>query len=1148
MEELTCKIQSVVFLNKQTGFFVLKTVLDGTSKPVTVRGSSLGTNVDVGLKIRVKGQYENNPTYGKQFNAITCDVVPEFGKIGVISYLTSHVKSIGPVTASKLYDAFGDSLLDVLENSPDKIRELSFLTKSQMTAILEEWQSASAMRTSSIFLTDLGLNASQVKSAFGTFGSEVRKVVETNPYDLCICAKIGFATADSVARRLGIGADDTRRVRAMILFFISDLSQSEGHVNVTSEQLLEHSKRAFKRYNLEPFSHGSYLLETSFYSQIMELKANKDIVCDGPNIYLPHHWLHESESAKQISSIIERGGVDFDLDKMISEFEAEKKLELSDDQKLAVSLLKSSRMCVISGYPGTGKTTLVSAFVHVFERMNLDYALMSPTGIAAKRLSQVTNKPAYTIHRALGCDREGQWEFNAANKYSVDAVIVDEVSMVDASTFYHLITALPPTTIVVLIGDSAQLPSVGAGYVLHELMKCVPHVSLTRIYRQEGCSDIIEVAHAILRGNQVDTSFNKESEFVFFPMPIGDVLPEVSKLTSMMKEKKSNFQVIAPVYDGDLGVNNLNRNLRETLNTDFVNGKASKIKHGDTDMFEGDRVMVIRNDYDRMIFNGDVGKVQRILIKQDEVEVRVFNWFDSTARIPRYVDKIFTFKIEEARLMLKVAYACTVHKCVSPDTLVETENGLCRISDIPESGTVATPTGRARFHNKIVNPAGEMIRVTTVDGYMLEMTPDHGVDAWDEDDGYVRKNASQLQEGDIIPLRLGCEWPYQPLRSLPNTQSGHFNEVVYQTPSVLVEEVAEFLGLMVADGTVFAKGFRLVKQSEEVINRFQELCVNLFNTSGKRIIHNGTSGIEISSTYLARWLKAIDGLEPRNKSVPMVVLRSSLSIQAAFLRGLFEDGAVNIDSVRGCVDHVELVAKERIARDVRVMLLRFGIVSGVGIRHRLLSDGLMRDYHTIYVYGENVKTFSEQIGFITRNKQQRTKLPHGINRHYFIPVLKSEALRVQNANGGPKFFSLSDKNVFTRGRMSRRQLAGLLDRAKSNCRDTETLRARLQWHHSTIAKMERFVGPSMCVEVPDGHKFVQNGFCAWNCQGQEFDYVVLPMTMKYGIMLYRNLVYTAITRAKKKVFVFGDPTAFSFAIRNDRETVRNSNLSGLVQV
>lgn len=664
IEELTCKIQSVVFSNRQTGFFVLRTVLDGTSKPMTVKGSFHGVNVDVGLKIKVKGRYENNPTYGTQFNASVCEVIPEKGKIGVINYLTSHVKSIGPITASRLYDTFGDDLLNVLENDPDKVKDLPFLTKPQVSSILDEWKSASLLRTSSIFLTDMGLSASQVKSAFKSFGTDVRKVVEKNPYDLCQCKGIGFSTADGVARKLGIGVDDPRRLKSMILFFMADLSNSEGHVYVTSDQILEHSKKAFKRHNIEPFSHGDYILETSFYSQLMELQNEQRIIANGRNLYLPYNWIYESDSSSQISSMVKLGGVDFDINKMIEDFESDKKLELSDDQKSAISLLRQSRICAVSGYPGTGKTTLVSAFVHIFEQMNLDYILMSPTGIAAKRLSQVTGKPAYTIHRALGCDREGQWEFNAANKYIVDAVIVDEVSMVDSATLYHLVTALSPTTIVIFVGDSAQLPSVGCGYVLHELIRCehIPHVSLTKIYRQEGCSAIIETAHSILRGTPVDTSFKKDSEFVFIQMPEESIIPEISKLTAMMKEKESNFQVIAPVYDGDLGVNNLNRNLRGTLNDMFISGNAAKIKHEDTDIFEGDRVMVVKNDYDRMIFNGDVGKIQRISIKQDEVEVKVFNWFDSDSQIPRYVDKIFTFKVEEARTMMKVAYACTVHK------------------------------------------------------------------------------------------------------------------------------------------------------------------------------------------------------------------------------------------------------------------------------------------------------------------------------------------------------------------------------------------------------------------------------------------------------------------------------------------------------
>jgi exodeoxyribonuclease V alpha subunit len=671
MEDLTCKVTNVVFVNRQTGFFVLRGTIDGSAKLVTVRGSMPGLSIDVGLKIRCKGRYEDNPTYGRQFNANICDIVPENGRIGVVAYLTTHVKSIGPITAARMYDALGDDLLRVLDEEPDRIKELSFLTRPQVAAVLAEWQTASASRTTAIFLTDLGLGAYQIKSVLTVFGVEARKQIESDPYKLCACPGIGFSTADQVARKLGIGVDDPKRLRAMILFLMEDMASSDGHVYVTSDKILEHTRKAFKRHHIEPFSHGEYLAESPFYAELCALKASGDIVGDGPNLYLPHHWTHESQSADQVSAILAAGGVDIDFASMVAEFESTKKLTLSDDQRAAIELLRQSRICVISGYPGTGKTTLVSAFVHIFEHMNLDYALLSPTGIASKRLSQVTGKPAYTIHRALGCDRDGQWEFNAANKYVVDAVIVDEMSMVDAATFYHLITALPPTTIVVLVGDSAQLPSVGAGYVLHELMRCphVPHISLTRIYRQEGFSDIIGVAHSVLRGESVDTSFKKESEFVFLPMPADSVMGEVGKLAAMMKAKSSQpgaapltFQVIAPMYDGDIGVNRLNIHLRQVLNDDFVAGSASKIKHGETDIYEGDRVMIIRNDYDRMIFNGDVGKVHRISIKQDEVEVRIFNWFDSESRIPRYIDKVFTFKMEEARSMMKVAYACTVHK------------------------------------------------------------------------------------------------------------------------------------------------------------------------------------------------------------------------------------------------------------------------------------------------------------------------------------------------------------------------------------------------------------------------------------------------------------------------------------------------------
>ena len=403
--------------------------------------------------------------------------------------------------------------------------------------------------------------------------------------------------------------------------------------------------------------------DSHFYSGLSSLIASEHVVSDSDRIYLLHHFNNEDGSAKYLSKILIQPPRDMgDIWSILSDFERDMNIDLSEDQRKAFMLLEKSRVCVITGYPGTGKTTMISAFVHLFESLGMHFVLMSPTGIAAKRLSQVTGKPASTIHRALGFKKDGTWEFNNLNKFKVDAVIVDEMSMVDSSILSKLVSSLDNGTILIMLGDPKQLPSVGAGYVLHNLMSCpdVPHMSLTRIYRQHGKSDIVSVAHSILKGEPVDTSLNKKSEFIFLDYPQSNVAEEIMKLASMLKSKDLNFQVIAPVYDGELGVNSLNRDLRDVLNPDYTNKKASHVKLGDAELYEGDRVMIIKNDYDRMVYNGETGKVHRISLKEDKVDVKVFNWFD--AETGAYCDKIITYKLEEARQMLRVAYACTAHK------------------------------------------------------------------------------------------------------------------------------------------------------------------------------------------------------------------------------------------------------------------------------------------------------------------------------------------------------------------------------------------------------------------------------------------------------------------------------------------------------
>jgi exodeoxyribonuclease V alpha subunit len=663
VENVVGKINGVLFSNKGTGYHVLRVVTEDGAK-VTVRGSFPGFPMSAGVKAKFVGTWEDHAVYGRQLSAQVCELLVEKGRNGVITYLTGNVASIGPVTAGKLYGHFGDDLVEVLEKTPERLSECDFLSAKQIASMVEEWKKSSEQRSVAIFLTDLGLTSFQVRSAYTKFGASTTKLVRENAYCLYECPGIGFPSADNAARKLGVGRDDPRRVLAMIRHCMADLSHSEGHMYVTSDQVLKHSKRLF-RNGLDHFSHGDYIAESAYYPALAELKRSGSVVSDGTKLYLLDNWEHEYMASMALSSFLENGPRPLgDLSVILSDYEKSRGVELSPEQRGSFMLLAASRLCVISGYPGTGKTTLISAFVHLFDVNNLDCFLLSPTGIAAKRLSQVTGKPASTIHRALGYKQDGGWEFNHGNKFHADAVIVDEMSMVDGETFYRLVSALPSTTILVLVGDDAQLPSVGAGFVLKALMGCpdVPHVALTKIYRQEQQSDIITVAHDMLAGRDIAIDRPAGSQFVFLHYRPAEVVDEICRLPSLMKEKGSNFQVIAPKYDGDLGVNTLNKRLREVLNPDFVAGRAAKIKHGSCDLYEGDRVMIIRNDYERMIFNGDVGKVQRISLKDDEVDVRVFNWFDNESSIPRYVDKVFTFKVEECKSSMNVAYACTTHK------------------------------------------------------------------------------------------------------------------------------------------------------------------------------------------------------------------------------------------------------------------------------------------------------------------------------------------------------------------------------------------------------------------------------------------------------------------------------------------------------
>lgn len=679
--ELSGKITTITYNNPSSNFAIFK-IRTKTGDVHTVRCINMSVEVSTGLNVTLSGSFVEHEKYGRQFAANSCEAGYDDTKPGVVSYIVSNVKGVGNVTASKLFDTFGKDLIQILDDESSKGTPLEFdesflvyhsglLTDSQYKSLMEEWSHSRLRRGLVIYLTDLGLNQSQVKTVL-TYNNSVEKnaqitrsSIASNPYVLCQLCNMSFQTIDRIAlNELNIDNDAHIRVSALLYFAFRDLSMSEGHVFCTSSHLKSHIAKVFKRKNLSSFSHGNYISDSDFSRSLATLEESGILVRVGDSIYEAGQFYNEINAAAKLRRIA--SNLPFfgdDLDELLEDFEKKNKISLSPEQKQAFLNLKKSNLVVVSGYPGTGKTLVVSLFVHLFENYKIEYNLVSPTGIAAKRLSQVTDRHASTIHRLLGYNGS-TWEFNKSNPFSTGAVVVDEMSMVDSSIFNNLISALPDNAILILVGDKEQLPSVMPGDVLGNLMRTpsVQKTSLTKIFRQGKLSDIVRVSHAILNNEPICIDFNHESEVLFINIKDeGEVLSEICKLSSMMKSRGKNFQVMAPVYDGDLGVNNLNVHLREALNP-LAKDPTPKIKCGDHEIYVGDRIMITKNDYGINVYNGDVGKVESIDMKTSTVVMKIFNALDDSSGRTRFVDKSITIKFEDFRPIVKLAFATSIHR------------------------------------------------------------------------------------------------------------------------------------------------------------------------------------------------------------------------------------------------------------------------------------------------------------------------------------------------------------------------------------------------------------------------------------------------------------------------------------------------------
>ena len=649
-ESLAGLIERVTFNNEETGFVVLKVKAKGHRDLVTVIGSL--PSVSPGEWVNAEGRWVQDREFGQQFRADTLTSTPPTTKEGIEKYLGSGmVKGIGPVYATKLVGKFGEKIFDVIETCSARLEEVDGIGPKRRLKIKEAWVEQKVIRGIMVFLHSNGVSTSRAVRIYKTYGEAAIETVRANPYRLAQDIHgIGFKTADQIAQKVGIPADSLLRACAGLNHVLLEAT-GEGHCALPVELLRDEAGQLLLV--------DEKIVETALQRTLASGDLVQEKIDDQELIFMPSLQRAEKGIAARIKNLCASLATypSIDFAKAVAWCQQRTGKELAPSQRAALQQALTSRALIITGGPGVGKTTLVNAILLILSAKNVRCQLCAPTGRAAKRLSETTGLVAKTIHRLLEV-KPGTGSFlrNEANPLQCDLLVVDECSMVDVPLMHHLLRALPRGASLLLVGDVDQLPSVGPGMVLKSLIDsgAVPVVRLTEVFRQAAHSRIITTAHRINEGMMPDLSEkNALSDFYFIdreePGHIGQTLVEMVKRRIPAKfqlDPIRDIQVLCPMNRGSLGIRELNVRLQTELNPPRAD-EPSVEKFG-WQFRARDKVIQTENDYDKEVFNGDIGQIIRI----DTVEREVIVRFDQREVAYDYGE------LDEVSL----AYAITIHK------------------------------------------------------------------------------------------------------------------------------------------------------------------------------------------------------------------------------------------------------------------------------------------------------------------------------------------------------------------------------------------------------------------------------------------------------------------------------------------------------
>ncbi len=639
-------IERIVYSNEETAWTVA--MLDcGSAGPVTAVGVMAG--VVEGDHVRLTGRWRRDPRFGEQFAVETARLVAPTTSAGIKKYLASGCfPGVGEAVAARLVECFGEATLEVIGQRPERLLEVPGIGPKRAEALHDAWVERFGMHDTMVFLQGHGVSAARALKIYRRYGAEAAKVVRSNPYRLVLeIDGIGFAEADRIAVTLGFSPSCPERLQAVLLHALERLAE-EGHV-------------CYPRSHLVAYTSRHFAAPPDLFEEALENLARRERVVvesgeEGEMIFLPALYVAETGGAEALQRILRTpaGAAGLDAEDAISFLEAQAAVELAERQRQALRDAVFCKALVVTGGPGTGKTTIVKGIVRMFDRAGLKCALAAPTGRAARRLAEATGHPASTIHRLLEFSpRDGVFLRDESNPIDADVLVVDEASMIDCLLFSSLLRALPPVCRLIMVGDADQLPSVGPGSVLRDIIasEAVKVVCLEEIFRQAQRSLIVRNAHLVNRGEMPREESDSQAADFFFveredPQAALDTLKTL--VTRRIPERfgldpTKDVQVLSPMHRGLLGTLNLNRELRTLLNPG-----APAVGFSGRVFACGDKVMQTRNNYELEIFNGDIGWV---LGAEAEGGKLVAELDGRVVRLgPEQADD------------LALAYCCSVHK------------------------------------------------------------------------------------------------------------------------------------------------------------------------------------------------------------------------------------------------------------------------------------------------------------------------------------------------------------------------------------------------------------------------------------------------------------------------------------------------------